>query len=207
MKLYLSSYHLGNTPKKLINLTENNKNAAILINALDFSTDLERKKESIKKETTELKNLGFKPEVLDLRKYFLKPFSLQKKLSNYGFIWVMGGNVFILRKAMKLSGFDKWLIKSKNNNNLIYGGYSAGVCVLSPSLKGIELVDNPNLVVPGYPKKIIWRGIGLINWSFAPHYKSNHPESQKINKVIEFYKKNNLPFKALRDGEIIITTT
>jgi len=151
-----------------------------------------------------LKILGFQPEELDLRKYFSKPEKLANKLSEFGMLWVRGGNTFILRRAFKESGMDNWLISQKDNNELVYAGYSAGVCVLSPTLKGLEIVDDPNIISEGYKKDIIWEGLGLISFAFAPHYKSNHPETKMVDKEVEYYKNNGIKFKTLHDGEVII---
>jgi dipeptidase E len=204
MKLYLSSYRLGNNTKELVKMVGKNKKAAIITNALDFSTDPVRKNSSIAREINDLENLGFQPEELDLRIYFNKPAKLSKDLSSYGLIWVIGGNSFILRKAMKLSCMDKWLIKQKGNPDVVYAGYSAGVCVLAPSLRGLEIVDDPKAKAKGYDNKTIWDGVGIVNWTFAPHYRSDHPESAKVNKEVEYYIDNKILFKALRDGEVII---
>ena len=46
MKLYLSSYHLGDESEKLKEMVGINRKAAIVHNALDFSTDIERLKDS-----------------------------------------------------------------------------------------------------------------------------------------------------------------
>ncbi len=51
---------------------------------------------------------------------------------------------------------------------------------------------------------VIWEGIGLIDYVFLPHFDSEHPESSAIDKEIEFCKVNNMPYKALRDGEALI---
>lgn len=203
MKLYLSSYRLGNNPQLLVDLVSKNKRVAIIPNALDFSTDSKRVNAGINREKDDMKKLGFQPEEFDLKNYFGKPRKFEKDISLYGLLWIIGGNVFLLIKAMRQSGMDKWLIKQKNNNKLVYAGYSAGVCVLSPSLKGLEIVDKP-VKVKGYPSKTIWDGIGIINWSFAPHYKSKHIESEKVNNLIEYYTNNKIFYKALSDGEVII---
>ena len=139
MKLYLSSYHLGNNPEKLVELFSGNKKIAIIANAMDFADDSQRE-EKIKHSITELKNLGMLPEEIDLRVYFGEQEELSKKLNNYGAVYVRGGNTFILRRAMAQSGFDKWIKNKNKNKNFVYAGYSAGICVLSPTLHGIELV-------------------------------------------------------------------
>jgi len=37
-----------------------------------------------------------------------------------------------------------------------------------------------------------------------PHWDSNHPESVDIDKEIAYCKENNIQYKAIRDGEVII---
>lgn len=203
--MYLSSFRLGDDPEKLLGLVGNNKKVAIIPNALDFSNDIDRRNAGVQREIDDLNNLGLQAEEVDLRKYFGKPGDLEEKLSEFGIIWVRGGNTFVLRRAFKESGMDEWLVKQKENKELVYAGYSAGVCILSPSLKGLELVDDPNAKAKGYPKETIWEGLGLIDFAFAPHFESpGHPETEAVSKEVEYYKKEGAKYKALHDGEIII---
>lgn len=206
MKLYLSSYRLGNEADQLANLVGNNKKVAVILNALDFSTDEERRTKSQQREFDDLKSVGLQAEELDLRPYFGKWEALEKKIREYGLIWVRGGNAFVLRRAMHQSGFDTILQELASQDDLVYGGYSAGVCVIGPTLRGIEIVDDPGIVPEGYEKDVIWEGVGLVDFSFAPHYQSNHPESASIEKLVAFYEENNMPYRALSDGEVIVQT-
>lgn len=203
MKLYLSSYHLGNESAKFIKMFSDNKTIAVIANAMDFVNEAARK-ESLNGQINDLAKLGLFPEEIDLRNYFQSPVKLKEGLSKYAAIWVKGGNTFILRRAMFQSGLDKIILEKNKNPCFIYGGYSAGICILAPTLKGLEIVDNPTEVSKGYNKKIIWEGLGIIDYSIAPHYKSDHPESFKVDKTVEYFIKNNMPFKTLRDGEVII---
>ena len=61
-------------------------------------------------------------------------------------------------------------------------------------------------IVPrGLSRKYNMGGVsGLINYCIATHYKSDHYESELINKTVEYFIENKLLFKALRDGEVII---
>jgi dipeptidase E len=204
MKFYLSSYKLGHNPQILADLICENKNIAIIPNALDIYTDLERRTSNIHREKEGLIKIGLVPQELDLKKYFGKQEKLKNELENYGAVWVLGGNTFILRRAYKESGMDKWLQKHKNNKNFVYAGYSAGASVLSPSLNGVELVDDPNLMADRYTPEIIWEGLGLIDFAFVPHFKSDHPESELVDKEVEYYQKNEIKYKTLHDGEVII---
>jgi len=71
MKFYLSSYKIGNEGKKLQEMTKDgNKKVAYISNALDFSTDLERRSKTEQGDRNDLENLGFAVEKLDLCNYF-----------------------------------------------------------------------------------------------------------------------------------------
>lgn len=119
-------------------------------------------------------------------------------------LWVRGGNAFILRRAFRQSGADEIIKKLLANDSIVYGGYSGGALMLTPSLHGIELVDDPNVVPDQYEPTVIWDGLGIIPHSIAPHYKSNHPESAAIDKSVEYFIDHHIPFIALRDGETIV---
>jgi dipeptidase E len=204
MRLFLSSYRIGDRPDKLVELVGDNKKVADITNAGDLLTPAELE-ERLDEDKAMFNELGLKSEHLDLRNYFDNdPKKLEEKLRNYGLIWVRGGNAFILRQAMQRSSFD-WVIKKLlKEDALVYGGYSAGACVLTPSLNGIDIVDDPNIFPEGYEHKIIWEGLNIIPYEIAPHYRSDHPESDDIDKVVDYYEKNNIPYKALRDGEVIM---
>ena len=143
MKLYLSSNGLGNEADKLASMLSENKRAAVIFNALDFSDDTERKQATIDREINALDQMGLEAEGFDLRRYFGRPDVLRKEVSAFGLLWVIGGNTFVLRRAMAQSGLDRFLIEYRNSDGLVYGGYSAGICVLAPTLRGIDLVGRP----------------------------------------------------------------
>jgi len=60
--------------------------------------------------------VGLEVEQFDLQKYFRKhsQLNINRDIRKYGVIWVSGGNVFVLRQAMKLSSFNK-ILGSVNN--------------------------------------------------------------------------------------------
>jgi len=206
MKFYLSSYKIGNETDKLKTMVSaDNKKTAYISNALDFSNDLERRKQSEQADIEQLNEAGLSDiEKIDLRDYFGKKAELEKKIAEFGVIWVCGGNCFVLRQAMKLSGLDTILKDLLKKDDILYGGYSAGVCVLAPTLKGMELVDDPNVKPYENQKETIWDGVGILDYSVVPHYKSDHPESKKVDEVFDYMTKNEIPFKTLGDGEVII---
>jgi dipeptidase E len=202
MRLYLSSMDIGNYSERLVQLVGNNKKAAIILNALDHA--IAGRNKWLRKNSENLGKLGFIVEELDLRQYFKNNSSLEKKLSEYGLIWVNGGNVFILQRAFEQSGFNTLLKQYLAEDKLVYGGFSAALYVISPSLKGAELVDDPKIVPEEYEEDFSWEALNLIPYCVAVHYQSDHEESEDMEKEIEYYKKNNIPYKTLRDGEVIV---
>jgi dipeptidase E len=206
MKFYLSSFKIGVEEQKLKELTKNgNRKVAYIHNALDFSTDLERRNKSDAMDVSNLERLGFSVDILDLKLYFHNSNKLEETLNHYDVLWVRGGNAFVLAQAMRLSGFDEIVKKYfEDNKDVLYGGYSAGICVLGSTLKGIHLVDDPYQKPYGEEYQTIWEGLSILDYAIAPHYKSDHKESEDIDKAIEYMVDNKIPFKALRDGEVII---
>ena len=44
----------------------------------------------------------------------------------------------------------------------------------------------------------------LIDFAFMPHFQSNHPESEKIDKEIEYCKVNGVSYKQVKDGDVLV---
>ena len=204
MKLYLSSYFFGGKPERFINLIKPGKKVAIIMNAADIYGN-EEHPAYLNKEVEKFRQFNFEAEELDLRDYFEDPLQAEQ-LSKYGAVWVMGGNSFVLRRAMHYSGFDKLIVPLVKNGSIVYAGFSAGSVVATQTLRGIELVDNPNQIPVGYRDEVIWDGLGFVNFSIAPHYKSDHPESATIDRVVDYFEENNMPFKAINDGQAIVVS-
>jgi dipeptidase E len=204
MKLYLSSFQLGNDPGILAAIVgDKNKNAAVIANAADGG-DSARRQQYVEQQIVALHELGFKAEELDLRDYFDTTKNLEKALTKYGVLWVLGGNSFILRRAMVQSNFDTAAQELIDTDQLVYAGFSAGSCAVTKDLHGLELVDDPNVVPDGYRGEIVWQGMGLVDFSIAPHYRSDHPESAAVEQVVDYFKQHNIPYKTLQDGQVIL---
>ncbi len=206
MKLYLSSYKLGNETETLKSWLEpTHKKVGYIANAFDFTNmPPENRAKHMEFDMNELKALGFTVEVLDLRDYFDQKDRLREKLKTLDMLWISGGNTFVLRAAMRLSGFDELILELRERDDFIYGGYSAACCVLSPSLKGLQIVDDPyNFPYPQIQEPI-WEGLGLIDYAFLPHFDSDHPESADIDKEVAYCTENKIPFKTVRDGEVVL---
>ncbi|MEH0971956.1 Type 1 glutamine amidotransferase-like domain-containing protein [Micromonospora sp. CPCC 205546] len=203
MRLYLSSFRLGNRPQRMLDLLRGGTRAAVVGNADDYK-DADLRATSVEREMNDLRGLGLTPVEVDLRHYFDRPDALRSVLDSVDLIWVRGGNPFILRRAMTLTGADEILRDLLAEDRVVYAGYSAGICVLTPSLHGLELVDDPHDVPAGYPEEIVWDCLGLLPYSILPHHRSDHPESALIDKSLEYMVDHHMPFVALRDGQALV---
>ncbi len=204
MRLYLSSFRLGNQPERLKELiAKPHARLGVIMNAtdLDGQSEINEKYEG---EEERFKPFDYVVEQVDLRNYFGQSEKLEAEIEKYDCLWVRGGNSFVLRRAMKESGLDKLIKPLLAEDKLVYAGYSAGVVVLQKSLKGLDIVDDPETVPPGYPEEILWDGLDLLPYNVAVHYQSDHPESAAVDKEIEYLQTNNLPYKTLEDGQVIV---
>src|SRR3982751_6750086 len=156
MKLYLSSYGLGNNSNEFARLVSGRKYVGIIRNAVDFSDDADRHKEGWEREFSDLKGLGFTPQAIDLREYFHREKDLRAVVAQLDALWVVGGNSFVLNSAFRQSGLDKIIVEQLKNDSFVYAGYSAGICILTPTLEGIHLADEPEVIPPGYPDQVVW---------------------------------------------------
>ena len=202
VRLYLSSYQLGSDPQALVNLLGPNKHAAIIANAMDLYPSPGREPR-VRYQASALAKLGCAAEELDLRQYFGRP-GLAEKLTEFGLIWVHGGNSFVLKRAFEQSGFDQLLKAMLERNAVVYGGFSAALMMVMPTMRGIELCDDPVTVPEGYKSEFSQDSLGLIEYSIVPHYRSEHPESHLMEAVVEYMEQHRLPYRVLRDGEAIV---
>ncbi|MFC2038763.1 Type 1 glutamine amidotransferase-like domain-containing protein [Chloroflexota bacterium] len=205
MKFYLSSYKLGNHAEELVRMMEPEKKIGYVPNALDYTNvDIERRNKAIDSDISALATLGLDVQLLDLKDYFTQIDKLRERINKLGALFFCGGNTFILRQAMKASGFDIIFHELLNRDDFVYSGYSAGICVLGRDLKPLQQVDDPTEMPYEIVNSTIWEGLGYLDYMILPHYKSDHPESVLIDMELKYYQDNNIPFKTLRDGEVII---
>ncbi len=208
MRLYLSSWRVGERAGSLLALLGSGKRAALIENALDLCSDEAREahRREVYDPAAELNSLGISSTPLDLRTYFGRPEALAAELGNYDLVWVVGGNTFVLRRAMKASGFDDVITAMLDNDQIVYGGFGAGAAVAAPALRGMQLFDDEGEVPRGYDAETVWDGLGLIDHAIVPHYRSPHPETAAAERAARHLSGQGLRYRALRDGEVIVWT-
>jgi dipeptidase E len=200
--MYLSSFKLGNRPEALQELVGTDRRAAIIMNALDNFP--EPRAQWLEAQSNALHKLGFSVSEFDLRAYFERENDLRDVASSINTVWINGGNAFILRRAMKQSGFDAIIKQALARDTLVYAGFSAAAVICYRSMRGLEITDNPNDAPEGYDPEIVWEGLGLLPYAIAVHYKSDHSETDQTDQEIAFYKANGIPYRTLRDGQALV---
>jgi len=178
MKLYLSSIAIP-TPDDLATLLEKPLSevaVALIPNAKDYL--VERARNFVIGERVRLfESLGMKVDVVDLRD-FNDALNLRAELAPYNLIWAMGGNTFVLRNAMKRSGFD-FIIEDLLLTGTVYGGDSAGALVAGSSIGGINLESADT---PQFAEEVIYKGLNLVPYIIVPH--SDNPEFAEVMKAV-----------------------
>lgn len=199
MRLYLSSVFVGDRAGDLVRQVGDGGRVAVVANACDGYPD---RADDVQRELAELAGLGLRPVELDLREHDQR--SLEDLLGRCDGVWVRGGNTFVLREAMARSRFDVVLPELLREDAIAYGGYSAGCCVLGPSLAGIELCDPPEEVQEVFGVEARYDGLGVLDCTVVPHVGSPGRDGELVDETIALYRRDGTPFVPLRDGEVVV---
>jgi dipeptidase E len=205
MRLFLSSYRAGRHDSELKSFAGSINKVAVITNAKDYKTPEDRKFK-VDDNFAFWRSLEIEPTEIDLRPHFHKQ-GAESLFDGFDFVWLAGGNTFLLRRALSYTGIDKFLIDKVKNDSLIYGGESAGAIMASPSLRGSEddstSEDDPKYLPLPYGKKVLWDGLGFIDYVLVPHYQS--PEiAESIEGYIKYLKARNIDFKTITDEQAIV---
>ena len=193
MRLYLSSYRVGNYPDRLLALCAGRR-TALVPNALD-GLPASVRDAGLQRDLTDLGQLGLKVTEIDLHDH-----DAADRLAGSDVVWVRGGNVYVLRRALADTATDHVLTDLIRHDAIVYAGYSAGACVLAPDLTGLELVDDITAVTDP-----VTAGLGLLDRPFVPHVQSpDHPETAACDAVAARYRAAGQAHWALRDGDVLI---
>lgn len=206
MRLYLSSLHFGDRIDLLLAMVGQGARVGVVSNALDAIPAAARESHARTSHdpVAELGGHGLDAAELDLRAFFGRPEALAEKLATLDLIWVAGGNAFLLRRAMRQSGFDRVAPDLIRAGKLVYGGWSAGAVVAGPDLRGIELMDDPDETAEGYDPAVVRDGLGLIPLHLVPHCDCASPDAEAAMRVTAYLLDEGLPYRTLRDGDVLI---
>ena len=207
MRLFLSSYRAGTHNQELLDFLGGIRKVAFISNAKDYKSKAERDI-SMRENFDFWESIGVIPTEIDLRPYFHKK-GAEKLLDGFDFVWLAGGNTFLLRRSLKYSGVDQFLKEKVVANKIIYGGESAGAIMAAPTLRGSEdeaspgHEDDPNYAPSAYQKEALWDGLGLLDFVLVPHYKSP-AIAESIEGYIKYLKKHQIPFKTIEEEQALV---
>jgi dipeptidase E len=206
MRLYLSSYRFGSAVERLTALVPARARVAVVSNALDLVPDESRRSyaRNVHDPLADLADMGLSPFDLDLRHWFGDAAGLERELAGVQMVWAVGGNAFLLRRALAQSGLDAILRRRLAEDSLAYGGWSAGACVAGSTLRGVDLMDAADDVADGYEPAPIYEGLGLVDFVIVPHFASDHPEADAASVAAAWLANQGLAHRTLRDGEAIV---
>jgi len=204
VRLYLSSFRVGDHPDRLVDLARGRPTAAVVANACDGQLPADRAA-SVTRELEALGELGFDPHEVDLRDFAGHGEELRGQLAEVGVVWVRGGNVFTLRHAIWRAEADAIIRDLVTSDAVAYAGYSAGPCVLAPSLAGLERCDDVGEVLRLYDEPARFDGLGVLDRALVPHLATPaHPESAILEQVAAGYERDGVPYIGLRDGQVYV---
>jgi dipeptidase E len=115
-----------------------------------------------------------------------------------------GGNVFLLREAMARSGMDKLIVNRLQEDAFVYAGFSAGACILAPTLRGLEDCDSTADCLATYGS-VRFDGLNILDRPVVPHLQSpEHPESAALTRLAARYDRTNQRYWPLQDNQALV---
>jgi dipeptidase E len=200
MRLYLSSQRLGTAAGELVSLMDARTRIAVIANAADDVPPTKRRGR-VEREIADLREIGLDPREVDLRDHFGQKDLTRSVLEDFDAVWVLGGNVVVLRTAFHESGADEVIGARLRDDSIVFAGYSAGPCMLGPRAPLWDEVFEGGL--EGYPDTFVTSGLDILPFAIAPHY-GREPGCAGGTPVADHYIENHIPFIALRDGQAVV---
>ncbi|MEV6273662.1 Type 1 glutamine amidotransferase-like domain-containing protein [Nocardia sp. NPDC051832] len=202
MRLFLASYRFGAHADRLAALVGTPGRVAVIPNACDAWPDAWES--AVTSDFVPLRKLGYAPEVLDLRDFLARPAELERALREFPLLWVRGGNTFVLRAQFARSGADVVLPRLLAEDALVYAGYSAGACLLTPDLHGLESSDDPAEVQTACGIEALWDGLGLVDHRIVPHVDSALDPADFGTRLAAGYRAAGIPHWPLTDDAVVV---
>ncbi|OZE97409.1 Type 1 glutamine amidotransferase-like domain-containing protein [Rhodococcoides fascians] len=203
MKLFLASYRFGTHVDEFLALTSGPGRVAVIANAAD-AWPASARQSAVVSELRSLSELGYVAEELDLRRFRTDRDALRRELDAVDTVWIRGGNTFVLQARLEMAGADGEIASRVRDGSLVFAGYSAGACIASPSLRGVESADDPADVEAATGRAASWTGLGLTEHSFVPHFGSILDEEGAAQAMVSRFERENVPYLTLTDEQVVV---
>lgn len=202
MKFFLTSYGLpkvlADELSKLSGQALTSLKLVVIANAADpYPLD---NRHWAEQERAQIASYGINIIDLDLREYRGRRAELRSLLLSQDVIWVGGGNTFYLRWLVSDVGADD-LLRAATQAGVVYAGSSAGSILAGPTLKHIELIDDPAAA-----PKLISEGLGMTDVVVVPHLndQAGGPTFERIASLLE---QEGHKVHRLVDGQAVVINT
>lgn len=201
MRLFLASQDFGNFGDKLSEMVGDNRRALVIFNARDYKDD-----RGIEGQKELFSGIGLEFNELDLRNYFGRKNELRRFIDKFkpGLVVLLGGNTFLLRRALAQSGFDEILTEDIKADKYVYAGHSAGSMIVAPSMEGYERHDNEKVIMPGYDLGVIWSGLNLVDIRIIPHVSADKYREKIVSMRRELFDRKGWRYELLEDEDVFI---
>lgn len=204
MKLFLASYRFGDHADTFAELIGRGARIAVVAAAAD-AWPVAARASAVTSELIPLRRAGFDASEIDVREYKHSPGALADQLREFECIWVRGGNTFVLRAQLAHTGADQVIDNLVRDGELVYAGYSAGAAVVTPTLIGLDITDDPDEVLPTCGIEPIWSGLSLIDFAIVPHGGDSELEDPlSTAQTSDILARSNVPFRVLTDRQVVI---
>lgn len=204
VKLFLSSYRFGDHEEAFADLVGEGARIAVIAAAVD-SWPVAARRSAVSSDITPLKRAGFDAEEVDVRDYDGRPAALEERLREFDCVWFRGGNTFVLRAQLARTGADQVVEKLVRSGELIYAGYSAGACLATPTLIGLDASDDPADVWPTCGTDVVWTGLSLVDFAIVPHGgDSVLADSAETERAVSALAAAGAPCVVLTDRQAVV---
>ena len=117
--------------------------------------------------------------------------------SAYDFIFVSGGNTFVLSYWMHKTGSDKIIKNLINEDKVVYGGESAGSIYVCKDIDAYKQVDNPEKAI-----EKIDEGLNLVDFMILPHW-GNSDFQNGLEIIDNEFKREGLKVYKINDDQAL----
>lgn len=172
-----------------------------MLNALDqYGHSRDR---DLPREVHTWETFGYTCEELDLRDHFSAPEDLRNRVADFDLVRALGGNAFVLARAMTRSRFADAVKERLNRPSSSTAAVRPVPVFTGPDLRGIDLIDDPAVRPDGYPSGIEPDCLGLVPFRVVPHWRSDHPDAAGADQAAGHLTEAGLQQRCLRDGQTI----
>ena len=154
----------------------------------------------VEREIADLREIGLDPSEIDLRDHFGEMDQVRSTLEDFDAVWVLGGNVVVLRTAFHESGADAVIADRLRDDSIVFAGYSARPRMLRPRApRGMRCLREDSRAIPTRSSRPDWRSCRSPS-----HRTMGGSPAVQADPGADHDIDNHIPFIALRDGQALV---